>query len=263
MPRYQSRGKIPLRTVKYVPNNAVLERRIKKLQDKPEVKYHDQVDTILGQQIKQDSSVVFQLNKPGAFSVENKLGFDGLSFHNTSMRIGMQFSFDPNAYLSNYTCRVLIFWDKSPDPDTRLYRATSEDPEVLPDPKSVLDNSVIKDPLFMPYNVKVMGTRFKILYDKIVTLSATANYVPVADPPAPITYMYGAAVTRVIRKKFKLSRVTDVGFNGFEIEYLSNGLYLGICSNESGIPDIDPPPDPPIPDPYAIDFFSRVYFVDP
>lgn len=195
--------------------NRQLTKKIKKLDNEIELKHKDES---------------FQLGQVDAnFSVYDicvvGLGGDergriGDEIVTTSLKMRSVITWTPNAF-NNNTCliRMILFWDAAPN---------GEVPSIIPVTpldQAVLDNSnTAFTPIHFMYDYSTTQDRFRIIYDKVWSLSSQYRYsvddIEFDGNPA--------IVTKFISKKFKLGRKQIFAGDGADYTTMvTNGIYAG------------------------------------
>lgn len=214
------------RIYRYAPSNYTLNKKIKKLQKDPELKFYDRwinfnVTT---------SSVIAALNDVGSGIAQTER--DGNEIRCTSLEIRGY------AFINNLLTvvqksdlyrvpllRMIVFWDSSPNNDMPQVIGNS----TATEDDSLLDNTNNIDPVFLPYNRNTNG-RFRILYDKTYRFPQSTYVMSRGyDDPNPVVNTVVPHI--VINKKIKLSRKTR--YTGPDPDYSDiseNGLYVAFIS---------------------------------
>lgn len=195
--------------------NRQLTRKIKKMDNNVELKHKDQ-DILVGQ-LDADFSV-YEVCPVG--QGDDERGRIGDEITTTSLKLRMAIRFSPNDFLNTTAMiRMILFWDSAP---------AGEIPSIVsvtPLDQSVLDpQSSALEPIYDQYDYTTTQNRFRIIYDKVWTLSS--QFASVTGDLE--TSGYPAPVVRFITKKFKLGRKQL--FQGGEASYTSwvtNGLFVG------------------------------------
>lgn len=217
------------RFFRYAPSNYQLNKKIKKLQQDPELKFKDY---FYGANVTTapDEHGIFVCNATSSgIGATNRIGNE---IRCTSLEIrgyvfinNLQTVVQKSDLYRVPMIRMIVFWDKSPNgqmPDIIGNTLINEE-------DCLLDNTNGADPIFCPYS-RSTATRFRILYDKTYrfpqpTVVVSGGYVnpnPVVNTVVPHVY---------IQKKIKLSRVTRYSGPDDTFEDISeNGLYIAMIS---------------------------------
>lgn len=239
------------RIYRYAPSNYQLNKKIKKLQRDPELKFYDRwinfgsVTT---------NSVIAACNDVG--SGISQVERDGNEIRCTSLEIrGYAFINNLETVVQKSDLyrvpllRMLVFWDRSPNNDMPQLIGNS----TATEDDSVLDNTDGADPVFLPYNRNTID-RFRVLYDKTFRFPQS---------PYVISGGYGEGKPDVntvvphlvINKRIKLSRKTR--YSGPDPDYSDiseNGLYVAFISTY----DTDSGQNYAV----SVDILTRVNFYD-
>jgi len=180
-----------------------------------ELKHKDQ-DLALGQ-LDADFSVYNICSVGVGADAKGRIGEE---INTTSLKMRMGIRWLPNAPL-NTAChiRMILFWDSAPNGELPNIVSTGPDDQSVLDPASTAFESI-----FDQYNYNSTQQRFRIIYDKVWTLSsqfvAVNSDIELDDHPAP--------VMRYVKKTFKLGRKQIYQGNDPDYQALvTNGLYVG------------------------------------
>lgn len=214
------------RIYRYAPSNYQLNKKIKKLQKDPELKFLDNWSELN----VTDSGDLMVCNAIGSGITQTER--DGNEVRCTSLEI-RGYAYVNNLVIVNQKSdlyrvpllRMIVFWDSSPNgalPDLIGNSIATED-------DSLLDNTDGADPVFLPYNRNTIG-RFRVLYDKTYRFPQSPHVMSggYADTN-PIVNLVVPHV--VINKRIKLSRKTRyTGPDPDNSDISENGLYIAFIS---------------------------------
>lgn len=235
------------RVYRYAPSNYQLNKKIKKIQQEPELKYVDraipvaatndpdtwytpdapsQVLNILSTGTSQNSNRIGGVVKNTSLQWRGILYLDHLAVENEDPPTPFQYG--------RPMVRMIIYWDSSPNGTYHKLIGSA----TLTGDEALLDNNVGINAtnMLLPYSYPTTGgRRFKILYDKTfqfnkdqssVNLAETTTATPVFVPSYPSIFVKG---------KIKLNRKTFYTGPAATIGAIStNALYVAFISTLNG-----------------------------
>lgn len=187
-----------------------LERKIKKLENAPELKFIDtQVGTVFASDASTGAGNILLLN--GVAQGVTRITRLGDLARMTSVQIKIQASLATDE-LAPQSQRLILVYDKQAD-GAALTVA------------NVIDGAVIGGITHRPYQLDNVPNRFKILYDKTFAINPQA--VGTVTVATGVTAAY-APNTKIIHKKIKLNKKVNYGLGtaGTVADISTGSLYL-------------------------------------
>lgn len=220
---------------KRAPTNKSLNKKIKKIQDEIELKYKDTYSAAT------DISTTAQLILVnGIQQGDTAVTRTGGQIRCTSLHIRGTVTRDETSLIAEQY-RMIVLWDR---------QANLLAPSLSGTVASILDVSVVTNPLIAPYNYSALD-RFTILRDKRIVLMP--KVVDTFTPGTGSTTEYGP-IEKKFNNKIKLGRHVKYALNanaGTVADILTNSLYVIF------IGDVAPAGANP-----SLEFSSRLYFKD-
>lgn len=257
MAGYRKRGyskKMYKKKGKKAPSNKSLNKKIKHIEnDLIELKFADTeaaaapIDNVAGIVIPLLDGIVV-----GDGNAQDRTG-NQINVTSLQMRCDM---YSSRANLAPTVFRCLVFWDKQPNAGLHPQILHVDGTTNFPSDDSVLDGTVISDPVRAPINYNSKN-RFKIIYDHRYVLNPQVFYQftnPVTGTNNTVVQYCG--VDRKIDKYFKTQRRVKYSYANTapaaagSTEITTNALYVAFISDQ---PSGSNP---------ALNFAGRVYFKD-
>lgn len=207
---------------KPVPRISTLNKKIKKIQDKIELKYYDTEYTA-----SVSNSGVLHLINPLATGL-TQITRIGSEIEATSVQFRFTINTVPANLNGTQVVRMILFWDK---------QANGAAPTLAGNPvggtgtAALLNNDVITDLVYAPFQYENQE-RFRVLYDKAFSLSPKVWQEHDNGTPTVITELLSVGLSG--KKKIKLNRkVKYDGITGGIDTINSNSLYMAFVSTEA------------------------------
>lgn len=234
------------RIYRYAPSNYQLNKKIKKIQQEPELKYVDRISA-LEVTNDPDNGITFGstqcLNMIATGTSQNANRVGGV-IKNTSIQWRGNLYVDhlsesPQPVpLSTYDynkpmVRMIIYWDSSPNGQGHPILGSP----TLAGAESLLDTTLGTESIFAPYSYATVGAgRFKILHDKTYSFNRFQSMVNIADNPSVTSADFRHTDPNIfVSGKIKLSRKTFFTGPTASVGAIStNALYVTFISNLKG-----------------------------
>lgn len=201
---------------KFVPNNSSLNNKIKRIENKEEIKNIDTYQNVVN---VTTAGVLTLLN--GVAQGTTPITRIGNETAATSIQFRAQYIAN-TAELSGTLVRMIIFWDRQPN-------------GAAPTVATLLDSSVITLPYLAPYH-RDYQKRYKIVYDKTMVLNPG---VESATTPATGVVTAVIAQERVLKKKLRLGREVKYSGAGATVASIqTNSLYVLQISDAAQNPSV-------------------------
>lgn len=188
-----------------------LDKRIKKINSKMELKFNDVFQSSISIDDTAGNGVMTLLN--GIATGDSNITRDGNEIFGTSIQFRGVYSSDGDS-LGITLLRTIVFWD-------------SQSNGAAPTQGQLLELGIVTSALFAPYNMNNQK-RFKIVYDKLITLNPQAGI----DAAGTTTDAFPNSM--VFKKKIKLGRIVKYsGATAAIGDIASNSLYVYQVSNQA------------------------------
>lgn len=206
------------RTRKQGPSNKTLNKKIKRIQSKDELRHKD---TAFAAQTVSTTAAFYALNIIG--QGDSEILRDGNEIDCTSVQWRLSFESDVDSFAA-VNVRMIVFWDA---------QCNGADPTV----GNLLQSTVITSVIHAPYNHNFQK-RFKIVQDQVITL--TPQIISDFDPATGTTTTVGI-VSRYNKGKRALSRITKYSSTASDITGIaSNSLFVMFVSDTGAeLPTVD------------------------
>lgn len=191
-----------------------LNKKIKNIEKNQELRFIDYTTTL--QNVSLTGNLYLLNGSTQGDTPDDKRQGSDITVTSLQMRYHVYPGSDPAA--SPTEVRVIVFWDK---------QANSSFPTILRTvgTNGVLDDSTIAQPVHSPYS-RMASSRYKILYDKVHVMNATA--VRTFNPATGATTNMSVEATYVSVKIpcKRIVKYTDTGNSGTQADIISNSLWL-------------------------------------
>lgn len=218
------------------PSNKSINRKVKKIQDMIELKY---IDTYFNDTVADDGNDLLLMNAVGVGTSNTSRTGSEISL--TSLQFRGSVTMD-SLQLDPILLRMIVFFDRqanSAAPITNVF---------TPGTGSLLNGTVITDPIYMPYSYEQQD-RYRVLYDKVIQLNP--KVIKQADYTGGDTTEL-IPVTQHFKKRIKLGRKVKYDLANIAptiADIATNSLYVVFYSdNTTNLP--------------TMRFGARVYFKD-
>lgn len=191
-----------------LPQNAKLERRVRRLEHAPELKYHDTYNNT--SMYNNTTTFILLSNMGQGDDVEERLGLEAtVKFLNVKILLGL----DASDFAERW--RLIIFWDTQANNAAPTLLATSNASLAL------LDDNIIGNVLLSPHNYRTKD-RYKVLMDKMI-IQNTADST--------------AQEQRLIKKNFRLggAKIKFGGTGTTVANSVSRALYCWAINSNDGV----------------------------
>lgn len=231
MARYGSKSSRFNKKTKYSSNaksNAYridkkFSKKMKKMENEVELKHVDHENSDVGDNVGQVEYV-----SPFIIGTTNS-NLIGAEAQMTSIQCKGTVVLNSGYVPGSVVCRMIAFVDSAPNGILPSITATNG-------ANAILDNSVVSDLTLAPYNHELVGKgkKFKILYDKHMTL--TSQFPLTIDASAPVTTVTTVyAVQKYFSFTKKLSRkwstTAALAPTGSFADAYRNGIYIAVMSD--------------------------------
>lgn len=196
------------------PTNKTLNRKIKRIENRQELKHHD---TAIDQEMYSDPDANSMILLNGLTQGDTNITREGDRVTYTSIQFRGRVQ-APAINLTSVTWRVIIFRDMQSN-------------GAAPTAAQLLDSSVITTLVYAPYNTDYTD-RFRVLMDKRSTMNSNVVLLTAADQTTQVI-----PHARKINFKWKLGFITNYGLGnaGTIADISKNSVYMLVISDRTGI----------------------------